>query len=94
MKNKLLKTILYRITASALAQSLSWILFNKFEINLVILCIDLIQMLYYFIFESIWVTNKNQLKLMKKKLDSKIEVLLSHHYSKKALKEILYWYDF
>jgi hypothetical protein len=94
MKNKLLKTILYRITASALAQSLSWILFNKFEINLVILSIDLIQMIYYFVFESIWGINRRQWNFMKKKLDSKIDILLSQIYSKKVLREILDWYDF
>ena len=94
MKNKLLKTVLYRITASALAQSVSWILFCKIEVNAVVLSADLIQMVYYFIFESIWGINKNQLREIEKRFDSTINTFLAcQKYSKKAMKEIYNWYD-
>ena len=94
MKNKLLKTFLYRITASALAQSLSWILFTKIEINAVVLSIDLIQMVYYFIFESVWGINKNQLAPIRKSFDFTIKTFLGHQkYSEKAIKEICKWYN-
>jgi uncharacterized membrane protein len=94
MKNKLLKTVLYRITASALAQSISWILFRKIEINAVVLSVDLIQMVYYFIFESVWGINKNQLRSIEKKFDSTIKTFLAcQKYSEKAIREIHNWYD-
>lgn len=94
MKDKLLKTVLYRITASALAQTVSWILFHKIEVNAVVLAVDLIQMVYYFIFESVWGINKNQLKSIEKRFDTPIKTFLAcQKYSKKAIKEIYKWYD-
>jgi uncharacterized membrane protein len=94
MRNKLLKTFLYRITASALAQSLSWILFSNIEVNAVVLTIDLIQMIYYFIFESVWGINKNQLASTRKRVDFSIKTFLVHQrYSEKAAREISKWYD-
>ena len=93
MKNKLLKTVFYRITASAIAQGISWILFGKIEVNAVILSVDLIQMVYYFIFESIWCINKKQLVLLEKRFDSTIKTLLAcQKYSENAIKEIYQWY--
>jgi uncharacterized membrane protein len=93
MKNKLLKTVFYRITASALAQGISWILFSKIEVNAVVLSVDLIQMVYYFIFESIWCINKKELVLLEKRFDTTIKTLLAcHKYSEKAIKEICQWY--
>lgn len=70
MKKKLLKTVLYRFTASSLAQLVSWIFFRKIEINAVVLSVDLIQMAYYFFFESIWTMNRSQLNAMKKRVIS------------------------
>jgi uncharacterized membrane protein len=70
MKKKLLKTILYRFTASSLAQLVSWIFFRKIEVNAVVLSVDLIQMVYYFFFESIWTMNRSQLNAMKKRVIS------------------------
>ncbi len=94
MKDKLLKTILYRITASALAQTASWILFHKIEVNAVVLTVDLVQMVYYFIFESVWGINKNQLRSIEKRFDFTIKTFLAcQKYSKKAIKEIYKWYD-
>ena len=94
MKNKLLKTFLYRITASALAQSISWILFHKIEVNAVVLSVDLIQTIYYYIFESVWGINRNQLSSIEKRFDSTIKTFLAcQEYSEKAIKEIYNWYD-
>lgn len=94
MKDKLLKTVLYRITASALAQTISWILFHKIEVNAVVLSVDLIQMLYYFIFESVWDINEKQRRSIEKRFDSTIKTFLAcQKYSKKAIKEIYKWYD-
>ncbi|MFC1486595.1 DUF2061 domain-containing protein [Thermoproteota archaeon] len=93
MKNKLLKTFLYRITASGLAQSFSWILFSKIEVNAVVLSIDLIQMVYYFIFESVWGIDKKQIASMRKRFDFSIKTYLTHQrYSEKAAREISKWY--
>ena len=94
MRNKLLKTVLYRITASALAQGISWILFGKIEVNAVVLSVDLIQMGYYFIFESVWGINKNQLRSIEKRFDTTIKTFLaSQKYSEKVIKEIYNWYE-
>jgi len=49
---KIYKTIFYRITASLLAQIISWIVFNKLEINTLILFTDLYQMCWYFFVEN------------------------------------------
>ncbi len=66
MKEKLLKTFLYRVTASSLAQLVSWVFFRKIEVNAFVLSVDLIQMVYYFFFESIWNINRNQSLMIKK----------------------------
>ena len=54
MNNILLKTLAYRVTATALAQGLSWAVFHKIEINLIVLSMDLVQMFWYYVFEKLW----------------------------------------
>jgi len=91
MKKKLLKTILYRFTASSLAQLVSWVFFRKIEVNAVVLSVDLIQMVYYFFFESIWTMNRSKLNVIIKRVNSTYNWmnqnnLLKHkNYSKKSL---------
>ena len=64
-----------------------------FLLTPVVLSIDFIQMGYYFVFESVWGINKNQITLIRKKFDSSIKLLLiNQKYSKKAQKEIFKWY--
>ena len=49
---------------------------------------------YYFIFESVWGANKNQLAAIKKRFDSTINTfLVDQRYSETAVKEIFKWYD-
>lgn len=54
MNQTLLKTFAYRLTASALAQGLSWGIFRRVEINLIVLGTDLAQMVWYYVFEKLW----------------------------------------
>lgn len=100
-KRKLLKTLVYRLTASSLAQSLSWFFFHRVEVNVAVLVVDLMQMGYYFFFESIWSLNRSQIEGMKKRVNFAYDyvhtcgVLLKQRgYSDKAIKEIWEWYGF
>ena len=96
-----MKTIAYRLTASSLAQMLSWIFFRRFEVNIVVLVVDLIQMGYYFFFESVWGLSKGQAEAMKKRISFTYGVihicsalLKQRGYSDNAIKEIRKWYGF
>lgn len=100
-QRKLLKTIAYRLTASSLAQMLSWIFFRRFEVNAVVLVVDLIQMGYYFFFESVWGLSKGQVEAMKKRISFTYDsihicraLLKQRGYSDNAIKEIWKWYGF
>jgi uncharacterized membrane protein len=100
-KRKLLKTLVYRLTASGLAQSLSWFFFHRVEVNVAVLVVDLMQMGYYFFFESIWSLNRSQIEAVKKRVNFAYDyvhtcgVLLKQRgYSDKAIKEIWEWYGF
>lgn len=57
IRKRLFKTVTYRITASVIAQFTSWIFFQKIEVNVAVLVADLIQMGYYYMFESLWRQN-------------------------------------
>ena len=96
-----MKTIAYRLTASSLAQMLSWIFFRRFEVNVVVLVVDLIQMGYYFFFESVWGLSKGQVEAMKKRIRFAYDgihicraLLKQRGYSDNAIKEIWKWYGF
>lgn len=67
-QKKLLKTVVYRLTASSLAQLLSWLFFSRIEVNVVVLVVDLIQMAYYFFFESFWNLNNSQVRAIRKRI--------------------------
>jgi len=54
MKRRLLKTILYRVSASIIAQISSWLIFQKVEVNAGVLLADLIQTAYYYYYEGVW----------------------------------------
>ena len=54
VKRRALKTVSYRVTASALAQAFCWVVWGRFEYNLVVLAADLFQMLWYYLHEKIW----------------------------------------
>jgi len=54
MKRRLLKTVLYRVSASIIAQISSWFIFQKVEVNAGVLVADLIQMGYYWFYEGLW----------------------------------------
>lgn len=54
MKRRLVKTILYRLSASGLGQFVSWFLFGKIEIILAVMVIDGIQMVWYYVYEGLW----------------------------------------
>lgn len=96
-QKKLWKTVTYRITASSLAQILSWVFFRRVEINAVVLVVDMIQTVYYFFFDSIWGMDKRQIKSMKDPVGLAYDfrdLLQRRGYSDKAVKEIRKWYDF
>ena len=100
IEKKLLKTVIYRLTASGLAQMLSWIFFRKIEVNIAVLAGDLVQMVYYFFFESFWTINKRDIKAMKGRIALTSnsmhvyrDLLRRRGYSEKAIKEIWRWYD-
>jgi len=100
-QRKLLKTVVYRLTASSLAQMLSWVFFRRVEVNVVVLVVDLIQMGYYFFFESVWSLNNCQVEAMKKRINFAYDgiricraLLRQRGYSDNAIKEIWKWYDF
>ena len=96
-----MKTIAYRLTASSLAQILSWIFFRRVEVNGVVLVVDLVQMGYYFFFESVWGLSKDQVEGMKKRISFAYDsihiyraLLKQRGYSDNAINEIWKWYGF
>ncbi|UCE28523.1 MAG: DUF2061 domain-containing protein [Candidatus Bathyarchaeota archaeon] len=96
-----MKTLVYRLTASSLAQLLSWIFFHRVEINATILAVDLIQMAYYFFFESVWSMNGRQVEAVKKRIHFTYDwmrvcraLLKQRGYSDRVVKEIWKWYGF
>ncbi len=55
MVNRLIiKTLLYRISASALTQIITYLLYHKTEYNLCVLLADLTQTIYYYTYEKLW----------------------------------------
>ena len=101
VQKKLLKTIVYRLTASGLAQALSWFMFGRFEVNAAVLVADLIQMMYYFFFESVWGLNKSQVKSIKTSIGLSPDGIiitrrqLKHMgYTENTIREIGKWYEF
>ncbi len=54
LKGKLVKSVLYRIFAFSIGQTISWLLFHRIEINLVVALVDIIQTIGYFFYELIW----------------------------------------
>jgi len=80
---------------------LSWIFFHRIEVNAIILIVDLIQMAYYFLFESIWSLSRDQVEeAMKKQISLAYDcmhtckaLLEQRGYSEKAIQEIWKWYD-
>ena len=96
LQKKLKKTLIYRFTASGIAQILSWVLFRRIEVNAGVLVVDMIQMVYYFFFDSIWSINKDQVTSMKKLLNFTFDfrtMLRLRGYSDSVVKEIGKWYD-
>ena len=53
-KEKLLKTIGYRLSASGIAQLAGWLLFHRLEVNIGVLIADVVQMVWYWSYESMW----------------------------------------
>ena len=53
-KRRLVKTVMYRITAMVIAQIMSWMLFQRFEVNLGVAIVDIIQAFWYYIYEGFW----------------------------------------
>lgn len=53
-KRRLVKTVIYRITAMVIAQIMSWMLFQRFEVNLGVAIVDIIQAFWYYIYEGFW----------------------------------------
>jgi hypothetical protein len=97
IERKLKKTVIYRLTASSLAQFLSWVLFHRIEVNAGVLFVDMVQMVYYFFFDSIWGINRDQITPIKKLFNSKLDfrtVLRQRGYSEGVVKEVWKWYDF
>ena len=98
-QKKLLKTVVYRLTASGLAQLLSWLFFRRIEVNVVVLAVDSIQMAYYFFFESFWNLNSSQVNAIRKRISftadsmNTCRILLKRKgYSDNVIRKIWKWY--
>lgn len=59
-KRRLIKTIIYRVTATVVTQSLSWLLARNITINTVVLITDVVSTIWYYCYETIY-------KVVKKK---------------------------
>ncbi len=51
---KLAKSVLYRFLAFSIGQTITWLLFHRIEINLVVALVDTVQTIGYFFFELLW----------------------------------------
>ena len=98
-QKELLKTVVYRLTASSLAQLLSWLFFRRIEVNVVVLAVDLIQMAYYFFFESVWNLNSSQVSAIRRRIGFTANsihtcrtLLKRKGYSDNVIREIWRWY--
>jgi uncharacterized membrane protein len=49
-----MKTVIYRISATVIAQVLCWMLFQQFEVNLGVAIVDTVQAFWYYIYEGFW----------------------------------------
>ncbi len=54
LKRKLAKSISYRIFAFSIGQAITWLLFHRIEINLVVALVDTVQTIGYFFYELLW----------------------------------------
>lgn len=60
-EKRVIKTVGYRVTASLLAQLVSWVLFKSITVNLSVLIADLTQMVWYYVYDTLfWWEEKNE----------------------------------
>lgn len=61
VKKRLLKTIVYRVTTVVMQQLISWIVFHRIAINLIILGCEVVRCSYYYVYDWVWeIFNINQ----------------------------------
>lgn len=54
VKERLLKTVIYRVTALIITQILMWILVHDFVINGLMLIGEIIRFIFYYLYELVW----------------------------------------
>jgi len=54
MNTRLIKTVIYRLSATLIAQLTSFALFQSIEVNLGVLLADTVQMGWFYIFDRFW----------------------------------------
>jgi len=54
MKRRLLKTILYRLSATVIVQVTSWIICREIKVNIIVALTDFVSTSWYYFFDWIW----------------------------------------
>jgi uncharacterized membrane protein len=56
MKKRLTKTIIYRISATAVVQFVSWVICKEIKVNIIVAITDAFSTLWYYMFDWLWET--------------------------------------
>lgn len=54
MRRRLLKAILYRLSATIIVQITSWIICREIRVNVVVALTDIVSTLWYYFFDWVW----------------------------------------